>query len=44
MKMINKLTLTILIAVNTLYAQNIELSATVISDNEKYIFKKYIGY
>ena len=39
-----KLILTILLTISSLYSQNIELSATVISDNEKYITSRFMGF
>ena len=44
MKNLNKLILLILISISSLNAQNIELSATVISDNEKYITSRFMGF
>ena len=34
----------ILLITNSLYAKTIELSGTVISDNEKYITSRFMGY
>ncbi len=42
--MIKKIGLTILIMVNLSFAQTIELSSTVISDNEKYITSRFMGF
>ena len=39
-----KIILTILLIISSLYSQNIELSATVISDNEKYITSRFMGF
>lgn len=39
-----KIGLIVLLLVNTLYAQTIELSSTVISDNEKYITSRFMGF
>ena len=39
-----KITLGLLILVNLSFAQTIELSSTVISDNEKYITSRYMGF
>ena len=39
-----KLILSLLLTIASLNAQNIELSATVISDNEKYITSRFMGF
>ena len=39
-----KIILTILITISSIYAQHIELSATIISDNEKYITSRFMGF
>jgi RND family efflux transporter MFP subunit len=39
-----KLILTVLLGLSSLYAQSIELSGTVISDNEKYITSRFMGF
>jgi len=44
MKNLNKLILLILISISSINAQNIELSATIISDNEKYITSRFMGF
>jgi len=44
MKNLNKLILLILLAISSINAQNIELSATIISDNEKYITSRFMGF
>jgi RND family efflux transporter MFP subunit len=42
--MIKKLTIAILLLANLSLAQTIELSSTVISDNEKYITSRFMGF
>lgn len=42
--MIKKLTLSILLLSTICYAKTIELSATVISDNEKYLTSRFMGF
>lgn len=42
--MFKKLTLSLILLSNLSYAKNIELSATVISDNEKYITSRFMGF
>jgi len=44
MNTMKKLILTIVLLTSSLYAQNIELSATVISDNEKFITSRFMGF
>ena len=44
MNTIKKLLLTLLLLVSSLAAQNIELSGTVISDNEKFITSRFMGF
>lgn len=39
-----KIILSILISLSSIYGQNIDLSATVISDNEKYITSRFMGF
>ncbi len=39
-----KLILTVLLGLSSLYAQSIELSGTVVSDNEKYITSRFMGF
>jgi len=43
-KNIQRILLVISLVASTLYGRNIELSATVISDNEKYITSRYMGF
>jgi len=43
-KKIQKLLILVTLFTTTIYAQTIELSATVISDNEKYITSRYMGF
>lgn len=44
MNLIKRLTLAILFATTIIHAQDIELSATVISDNEKLITSRFMGF
>lgn len=43
-KNIQRILLMVSLVASTLYGRNIELSATVISDNEKYITSRYMGF
>jgi len=44
MKQIKKLFLAIILVISSLSAQELELSGTVISDNEKYITSRFMGF
>ena len=44
MNLIKKLILTILLTTSVLHGQDIDLSATVISDNEKFITSRFMGF